>query len=374
MCKPFVKATRRDLDRCGDIHKDPYSATTASNTTASSDAINESLSHFTTSDFTWASRNEMARKGKGNLFTDQELQPQLPVLMKKITELRNSSAQLCCGADESCRQDFERVEVTVCKPNPDPNAPDPCVFGGSYKMPGSGYSSIFRAIQKQYGTSEAVEFKRLAEKNLRAIASAPNAPSGVTSGSIVLSSYVSKTNGIASLEPTILHEFGHACSMIKMQHAALGGKSIDAAKPLGDTAKLTEINAKALRATHWLDRARQRCSTDLELPEAYFDFWESMGESRGLAQCLFQLTTANQKQLVDRPCPGLCPGHYMEESVGVAFSLLLGDLSGTSSSAFPNTCDHVRDGQHPMVSDVVECLTQHSPRFRERLRRTYSCE
>ncbi|MEK7356342.1 MAG: hypothetical protein AAB250_07825, partial [Bdellovibrionota bacterium] len=102
--------------------------------------------------------------------------------------------------------------------------------------------------------------------------------------------------------------------------------------------------------------------------------WTSIGESRELAQCLADITTLNQKGAIDKTCNGLCAGHYLEESLGIAFSLLLGDLSGKPSSVFPNTCDHVRDGQHPLVSDVVDCLAQASPRFRDKIKSTYGCE
>jgi hypothetical protein len=229
--------------------------------------------------------------------------------------------------------------------------------GAATKCQGEGYTAIFRAIQKVHGGASAAEFKRIAEKNLGGSDGLFEPMPDLNRGNIVLSSYVSKAQGVASLEPVILHELGHACSMVHMQENSLQPKDSD----------------KSLRATRWLDSARNRCSQDTELPEAYYDFWTSIGESRQLAACLFQLTSDNQKQKVDRSCPGLCPGHYMEESVGIAFSLLSGDVRGLPQSVFPNTCDHVRDGQHPMVSDVAECLTQHSPRFREKLRRAYGC-
>jgi hypothetical protein len=354
VCKPFVKYQRRDLDRCGDTGLDPYSGSTHSKST--------------TSGYTWSSRNELAKKGKGNLYTDPDLQPQLPHLLARIEEIRQSASQLCCGTDRDCQKAMGKVEVSVCKPVSDPDASDPCVFGGSYRMAGDGYASIFRAVRSTYNSDEGREFRTVAERNLtRTDLNRRDLASGPVSGSIVLSSYVNKKLGAQSLEPVITHEFGHACSMIKMQNASIGGGGLSA----GGRAPATV--SRALRALRWLDRARYRCQADLELPEAYDDFWESVGETRGLAQCLRNLTIANQKQQVDRPCPNLCPGHYLEESVGIAFSLLLGNIGTGPSATFPNTCDHVRDGQHPMVSDVVECLAQNSSRFRDRLRRAYNC-
>lgn len=328
----------------------------------SSSHAHDSVSSTSESAFTWATRNELAKKGKGNLYTDPDLQQQLPKLLRRVDEIRASATQLCCGPDQDCQKAMARVDVSLCKPNDDPDRPDPCVFGGSYRMGGDGYASIFRAVRRTYSSEEGREFRQVAEKNLSRseLSGGTTLPAGPVSGTIVLSSYVSKEVGAASLEPVIAHEFGHACSMIKMQHASIAGRN-----PMN--------MSRALRAVHWLDRARSRCQADLELPDAYEDFWESVGETRGLAQCLRNLTVANQKQMVDRPCNGLCPGHYLEESVGIAFSMLLGDLSGAPGAVFPNTCDHVRDGQHPMVSDVAECLVQNSPRFRDRLKKSYGC-
>ena len=204
------------------------------------------------------------------------------------------------------------------------------------------------------------EIKKIAQKNLPFRMPASIANQGAKElprGSIVLSSYVSRDLGVKALEPVILHEFGHACSMVKMQNAAIDGESLQ----------------KAKRATVWLDEAKLRCKADLVPPEAYYDFWESIGETRELASCLKDLAVLNQKQAIDRPCKNICPGHYLEESVGIAFSLLTGDLEGKVESVFPNTCDHTRDAQHPMVADVVECLTQNSQHFREKLKRTYAC-
>jgi hypothetical protein len=149
--------------------------------------------------------------------------------------------------------------------------------------------------------------------------------------------------------------------MIRMQLAATSG---------ADPGSLV----RASRAVQWLNHVKDRCDSNLKLPDAYYDFWESLGETREFAQCLYRLTEVNQKNQVDRACDRLCPGHYLEESVGIAFSLLNGDLRGNSDSVFPNTCDHVRDGQHPMVSDVVDCLARYSPRFRARVGAAYGCD
>lgn len=338
ICRPFVKYQRSDLDRCGDQKTDPY-----------------------LSKFTWPSRLEMSRRGKANVYTDAAFQPQLAQLLSRASELRDQATDLCCApGDSKCRDGMARVEFNVCKPVDDPTQPDPCVFGGTYRMPGSGYDSIFRAIARQRGEGVASELRAIALKNLggRALASMDAGP---TSGSITLTSYVSTETGSQSMEPVILHELGHACSMVKMQNASVDGTSGEAMK-------------KALRAAEWLDSAKKRCDPGFKIPEAVDDFWESVGESRELSSCLKDLAVANQKKLIDKPCNGLCPGHYLEESVGIAFSLLLGDLTGGPNAVFPNTCDHVRDGQHPMVSDVAECLLQASPRFRARIGEAYGCE
>jgi len=242
-------------------------------------------------------------------------------------------------------------------------------------MPGEGYAAIFQAIHREYDSEGSQAFRRLAERNLTSQELLDEkTPEALNSGNIVLSSYISKSVGIAGIEPVMLHELGHACSMIRMQNWAMDGQKNNPSHALTSGLAPAERMLRALRATKWLDSARDRCNPELELPEAYFDFWQAVGETRGFAGCLYQLAADNQKQLIDRACPGLCPGHYLEESVGIAFSLLLGDLKGQADSVFPNTCDHVRDGQHPMVSDVADCLMQNSPRFRARMGAAYHCQ
>lgn len=334
ICQPFIKYSRPELDRCGDQRSDPY-----------------------LSKFTWPSRAEMSRRGKVNVFTEAAYTARLPEMMHRAEELRDRATDLCCGPnDVRCRAGMHAVKFDVCKPSSDPNAPDPCVFGGTFRMPGTGYDAIFRAIAHAHGDGEALaSMHEIATHNL--LGRGPASSEGVQSGSITLSSYISIDSGSASMEPVILHELGHACSMVRMEEAAT-----DSSQPV-----------KALHATEWLDSAKRRCDPNFKFPEAADDFWESVGESRELSSCLKDLASLNQKKLIDKPCNGLCPGHYLEESVGIAFSLLLGDLDGSASAVFPNTCDHVRDGQHPMVSDVAECLLQTSPRFRSRMAQAYGC-
>ena len=331
ICQPFIKYNRGELDRCGDQKSDPY-----------------------LSKFTWPTRAEMSRRGKVNVFTDATYASRLPELLSRAESLRARATDLCCSPDDiRCRDGMAAVKFEVCKPSTDPNQPDPCVFGGTYRMPGTGYDSIFRAISRQRGEGVATQLRSIASLNLLG---RPAGDAGLASGSITLSSYISLDNGSASMDPVILHELGHACSMVKMQ-----------------TASLSDDKPRALRAAQWLDSAKRRCDPNFKIPEAADDFWQSVGETRELSSCLKDLAISNQKKLIDKPCNGLCPGHYLEESVGIAFSLLLGDLDGSASAVFPNTCDHVRDGQHPMVSDVAECLMQNSPRFRSRMAHAYGC-
>lgn len=356
LCRPFAGANRRRLDRCGDSQTDPYSS-----------SMTESRSKFT-----WASRNELSKMGKINLFTDSNRKTERERFEKRIEHLKTSAREMCCSGEEACEREFDRVEVSLCRPASDPDAPDPCAFGGTFHYPGEGYAEIFARLREAssgsaFASQASAETKqdlqdmnRIALRNLSDV-EFPRNPSmaGMSRpGTIVLSSYVTSRQGTAALEPILLHEFGHACSLAKMRRWATD--------PASDS-------KRALRAAVWLDHARLRCDREAELPEAYDDFWVSLGESKSLSSCLRDLAVQNQKGRLDRPCNGLCPGHYIEEAVGIAFSLLTGDLSAQAGSVFPNTCDHVRDGQHPMVSDVVDCLAQNSPRFRQRLKQAYRC-
>lgn len=340
MCDSVAK-TRSDLDLCGDTKSDPYS-----------------------SSFTWASRSEMYRRGKANFLSQAKYRHLLPNVLRRIQEIRKDATDLCCGSDQNCRANMNRVKVSICKPSTDPNAPDPCVFGGRFDMSAENYTALFREVFRVYDSQGDSDLRQIAARYLtsneiKGLAS-QSKPLPLSSGHITLTSYFSEREGIQSLDPILQHEFGHACSMIKMQTHALSGEN-------------PQNRERARRAVFWLDRVRERCSVDAELPEAYSDFWQSLGESPDLAKCLFRLTDLNRENKLDRPCQGLCPGHYLEEGVGIAFSLLIGDLSGRAESVFPGSCGHVRDAQHPMVADVVECLTEHSPRFRSRLNAVYRC-
>lgn len=337
ICSAFTKRTRAELDRCGDSATDPY-----------------------VSQYTWPSRLQLLARGKVNLYTDRELSPVLPDFMKRIDDLRRHAANECCVDDVDCRLGMQAVRVEFCKPQSHDDQPDACVFGGNYRMSAAGYDSSFQAILSRSTTSskQAAEIKRIARRNLGG-----RMPSSVQDGgllprgSIVLSSYVSKKDGVKALEPVLMHEFGHACSMVRMQNSALNMNDLE----------------RATRATEWLDQAKSRCDLAVPPSAAYEDFWIALGETRELAACLQRLATLNQQQVIDRPCKNLCPGHYLEESVGIAFSLLAGEIAGGVESVFPNTCDHTRDAQHPMVADVAECLAENSVKFRARVAKAYGC-
>lgn len=351
LCQPFVGSKRERLDRCGDPVSDPYS------------------SEGTKSKYTWSSRAQLRKRGKVNIFTEKGFEGEQTKLLSRVEELRRSSRALCCQDDKRCEEDFNRIAVSLCKPHPDPNAPDPCGFGGTFRVPGSTYRETFAQLRDVASDHPVTaEIRQIADRNLSNQRSSKGLNSSAQSiGSIVLTSYIPQDRGVERLEPVILHEFGHACTLTRMRTWAL--EAVTTAPHTEDEERLS----RSLRATQWLDGARRRCETDLDLPTAYDDFWVSVGETKALSSCLKEIAVANREGRVDRPCSGLCPGHYLEEATGIAFSLLAGDLSGSVESVFPNTCDHVRDGQHPMVSDVVECLAQHSPRFRERLKIAYAC-
>lgn len=338
ICQPFVSRTRASLDMCGDKNKDPY----ASGTTV--DAHDGHVhSHVTRSNFTWPTRTEMYKRGQINVITDPKGEPLRQGLVAHAEKVRQETTALCCNGDERCEDAMKKVQVQVCKPSVGENDPDSCVYGGVYQVPAEEFGQASTRLKKEE-------------------AGGTFSPA---TGNITLSSYVSADHGSESVDSVIRHEFGHACSMVKMQ--------LSAASPFWQKLVDQDQRAKADRARQWVDDVRNRCDAKAKLPEAYNDFFESIGETREFSACIYKLAEMNQKQQVDRTCDKLCPGHYMEEAVGITFSLLTGDLSGKVGAVFPNTCNHVRDAQHPMVSDVMDCLTQHSPRFRAKLRDQYSC-
>ncbi len=339
LCHVFnIKKQRKDLDRCGSEKSDPYS-----------------------SPFTWASRETMEQSGKIHLWTHPDGEKLQKELMQRAVEVKNEMAAFCCGKDEACHEAMGSVPVTLCKSKAGKNQPDPCVFGGSYQFTASEYRQVFRSLWQDLKGAPRGALSVL-QRNLSAEdmhMKKSEVQSTVLPGKIVLSSYININHGIATLEPVLRHELGHACSMIKSQINAR---------------RISAEPEKAMRALQWLDHSRDRCEPGLKAPQAYYDFWESLGESPSLAKCFYHLAQLNQDQKIDRPCRNICASQVLEESVGIAFSLLTGELKGQPEAAFPNTCNHVRDGQHPMVADVVECLSRYSPRFRERMSAAYRCQ
>lgn len=346
ICKPFLNRTRASLDMCGDKSKDPYaSSSTSSGVSYDVEALAANVSsHTTNAGFVWPTRLEMYKRGQINVFTDPKGAPLKKDLEDHAEEIRQETTSICCNGDLKCEEAMKKVQVNICKPSVGEDQPDSCVYGGVYQVPAEEFALASTRLKK---TESGGTFSP-------------------ATGNITLSSYVSAEKGARSVDSVIRHEFGHACSMVKMQLAA--------ASPFWQKLVNQEQRKKADRARVWVDDVKDRCDANAKLPEAYYDFWESVGETKEFAGCIYKLAELNQKQSVDRSCEKLCPGHYLEEAVGITFSLLTGDLSGQPGAVFPNTCNHVRDAQHPMVSDVMDCLTQYSPRFRDRLRKQYSCD
>ncbi len=411
LCRPFVQKKRFELDRCGDIKKDPFSAASETTIKASTTTHFASKS-FAPLGFTWPTRKEMYRRGHLNLLRHAKLKPERDRLFREIERVRQSMGRLCCVDNKPCLQAMENVDVVMCVPTGDSEQGDPCVFGGRFEMPGKEYSRFYESLWHYHSAKGNLDIRQRIESQLRrenrltlmaslvtsggtARAGAPTVPAEASalavlatplgrslsidssrdrsseenatefqprSGTIILTSYVPQDRGIEALIPTLHHEFGHACSMIRMQQMA----AVTVDEPGGQK--------KAEQALQWFSGVHHRCDRNLVVTDAYDNFWESLGESRELASCLIKITKLNQENRIDRNCDGMCPGHYLEESAGIALSLLNGELSGVPGSVFPATCDHVRDAQHPLVADVVECLGEHSPRFRQRLREAQGCE
>ena len=71
LCKPYMQRTRASLDMCGDGNSDPY-----------------------TSAFTWASREQMAKRGKINIVSDPKAQPLYTALLSRAEEIRHETANI----------------------------------------------------------------------------------------------------------------------------------------------------------------------------------------------------------------------------------------------------------------------------------------
>src|SRR5262249_32968470 len=137
---------------------------------------------------------------------------------------------------------MRKVTVEICRPPTDSHAPDPCVFGGTYTLSPRAFDSLFRRLYRLDERQADTEAMKIVENNLSPnslallkneaprFSSLLRGPStSPLSGKILLTSYVPETGGVSALEPTLRHEFGHACSMIRMQLQA--GRSPNRAHP-----------------------------------------------------------------------------------------------------------------------------------------------
>lgn len=332
--------SRGSLDRCGDVNADVFASRS-----------------------TWPSPRELKTRGKIDLNAPEnsELRRRWDA---RVAGIKDESADFCCGTDRECRDSLARNEISLCRSVAGEDEPDRCAFGGSYDVPGRAYRSLFGHLLGIHAGEAALRALVVAGPFRPAVAARTGADGTEGAmypmpGKITLTNYVDRKKGIAALEPTLRHELGHACVMTRMQLSAARGGSEDG-------------RARAERALRWLNSVKRRCLPTAALPDAYDDFWEDLGEDRGLSRCLTKIAELNRDGKVDGKCAGLCPGHYLEEATGIAFSLLTGPVRGPGS-VFPATCSHIRDVQHPMVADVVECLGRHSPRFRAKTAAAYGC-
>jgi len=311
LCRPFMDLTRAHLDMC---EPDPTQNLIVQNRRRVAPFIETT----STEPRGLPSQMGASESAKASM-------PSLPTASSwnlVVERARNSAAQLCCADDRRCVSAMNQVSVKVSlRTSTD----------GSFEVSGSSYRRINESWAQLSSNSS------------------PSTPPELQVGRILISDAVANGSRRDSLEPVLLHEFGHACTLIRMQ---------------------TRASAKS---QEWFRLVSRRCDQNAPLAQAYIDYWQDLGESKELGQCLQRLVELNRDRKIDRSCSRLCPGHYLEEASASAFALLAGDLGGRRESVFPNQCDHQRDPEHPLVSDVVECLSHHSARFRSRIASVYQC-
>ncbi len=106
----------------------------------------------------------------------------------------------------------------------------------------------------------------------------------------------------------------------------------------------------------------------------YLDQFKSSGidDPSAFVQCLVDAHTEYKKADQKRGCQNDFLSQIEEASANV-FSWL--NAKNPIPDVFPNSiCFYKRDTQHLLTADISECLFQYSQRFRNQLKRAFTCK
>jgi|GEM_PF-5167819 len=284
-------------------------------------------------------------------------------ILNQALDVREKTAQACCGTDSECLAAVRKVRVSVCESpaDQDPSLPDPCeANGGQFSLSTVEQATVLTQMQYSFGVGRygtPAEVQRViseAKETLRQNISFGSA--FPASGEIRLSPFGHLDGAPLSEIQTLRHEFGHACSFIKRQIASEIGK------PHAEDAAMSFY---------------QRYTADCGLHEsrglnAYGPLLKSAGAGAHVMPCLLNLAEQSTDQISSAYFPGSCELSKIEEATAEAFSMLNSDIVPDD---YPHrACSRLPSKLHPASTDVFTCLVKADAGFRKKLESKLRCE
>ncbi|RYZ72189.1 MAG: hypothetical protein EOP05_11290 [Proteobacteria bacterium] len=256
--------------------------------------------------------------------------------LKSIELRRDEFALSCCGSNSRCTDAMKAVRVLSCSSDADkdPNQPDHCALLSGY-----------------------FEFNQVEKSNISALV-AGNQFTGIQSGSVILSPYVTATGEDYASAKIINHELGHACSFIRRQVGATEILGIDRA---GSNKSLAAWNDGTCGIGSDVDK------------EAYGPMMNQVGFSLKVADCISNLARRSTDPASTAFFENSCPASKSEEGMAEAFAI--SQTKPLVPKAFPNwLCSARPSTRHPAMSDVLACVLKNDASTRQRLAREYGCK
>ena len=306
-------------------------------------------------------------------------------MLKKVQRIKSQVAESCCGTDAKCLEAMKRVPVHFCED--DPAAAKLCPSGTQFVFYDSDSFGLANELLKKFKTATSnnpIE-KIMSEEVTKAfggpsfqlkalMSSNPLSPgffNSLKTGGVLLGSPMkSDTTEVGSQEWRIktdhqlYHELHHVCSFVSQQ---LG---------LSRAARASDEQYEYLHVlTQYLSSPEGYCGSFEKAKSIYQKLWLQAGESSDLAKCLETIADrASDPQNSQTFCKNICKTRYLEESYALASEFQSLNSENQDSLINELACYGVQDGQHPPISEIVTCLQQHSPRFRDQISKVLKCE
>ena len=349
--------------------------------------LSESNDRFD-STYTHPSENENRKKGlvslTGNQLNsmDEKTKEKLinikSALFNMAKEVQTELAKQCCGVEnKKCKDRLLNIGISMCKSPHNSTEKDFCSEGTSYfifNTFGDQVSAIAQLrkllVSIQKNELNKTEFDIIIEKfktelnhDEKQWDSVIKKFTDIPPGYINISPYVN----IQDMEGTLkkartvfTHEFSHGCDRILNEQQVSNYKNNSNAF----YALTSAIQSYGLET---------KCKLANSHKNYYRNLWQSLGESINLAICFEKITEETKNKESKSYCPNACASDFFAESFAMGYEMLSFKEEFQPNFYPDRICHGVQDSKHPRSSDILECLAQHSPRFRQRFRDVFSC-